>query len=133
MKTILRSIAIFTFILYFLPQMIPGLTIHGGFVSLLIGAVTLAFMFLIIKPILTIISFPVNLVTMGLFSIVTNAFILYLLTVVVTDITIDAFTYNRVEFLGIIIPKLQFNTFFAYLYTAFVLAIINSGIRWLIK
>jgi putative membrane protein len=133
MKTILRSIAIYVGALYFLPQLIPGFTLEGGIVTLFIGAITLALMFLIIKPILNIISFPVNLVTMGLFSIVINAFILYLLTVVVTDITVSPFHYPRFEILGVIIPRIDFNTFIAYAYSAFVLACMNSAIRWLIK
>ncbi len=133
MKTVLRSIAIYTLALHFLPQIIPGFEIDGGFTTLFIGAATLAAMFLVIKPILTIISFPVNLITMGLFSIVINAFILYLFTIIMTDITISPFTYNKVEIMGFIIPEIYFNTFFAYTYTAFVLSCINSGIRWLIR
>lgn len=132
MKTVLRSIAIYTLALYFLPQMIPGFTIEGGFITLIIGATTLAIMFLVLKPILTIISFPVNILTMGLFSILTNAFILYLLTVLVPDITVQPFTYARVEILGFITPRIEFNTFFAYVYSAFILASINGVIRWLI-
>ncbi|MBA3724012.1 MAG: phage holin family protein [Candidatus Levybacteria bacterium] len=133
MKTILRSIAIYLFALYFLPQIIPGLEINGGTTTLFIGATTLALMFLIIKPILTIISFPINIVTMGLFSIFINAFILYLLTVVVTDITVKPFTYERFNIAGFITPVIDFNTFFAYVFTAFVLAAINAIIRWLIE
>lgn len=133
MKTIIRASAIYLLILYFLPQMIPGFTIEGGIVTFLIGAFTLALMFLIIKPILTIISFPVNLLTMGIFSIFINALILYLLTVIIPDITIQPFIYNKLD-LGIaIIPKLEFNTFFAYVYTGFVIATIDSVIKWLIK
>lgn len=133
MRTILRSIAIYLFALYFLPQIIPGFTLEGGLITLFVGAATLALMFLILKPILNIISFPVNLITLGLFSIVVNAFILYLLTIVVPDITVQPFTYPRSEFFGIIIPTLSFNTFAAYAYSAFILAGINSIIRWLIK
>lgn len=133
MKTILRSIGIYLFALYFLPQMIPGFTLEGGFTTLIIGATVLAFMFLVLKPILNIISFPVNLLTLGLFSIVVNAFILYLLTVVVPEITVQPFSYPKFELAGFIIPKITFNTFAAYSFSAFVLACINSGIRWLIK
>lgn len=133
MKTIFRSIGIYLLALYFLPQMIPGFTLEGGIWTLFVGAATLAIMFLVLKPILNVISFPVNMVTLGLFSIVVNAFILYLLTVVVPEITVQPFSYPRFEFFGFIIPQITFNTFFAYAYSAFVLATINSAIRWLIK
>jgi putative membrane protein len=133
MKTILRSIGIYLLALYFIPQIVPGFTISGGFVTLLIGAVVLALMFMILKPILNIISFPVNMLTLGLFSIITNAFILYLLTILVPNITVQPFTYPREEFSGFIIPRISFNTFFAYTFSAFILSCINSGIRWLIN
>jgi putative membrane protein len=133
MKSILRSIAIYTFILYFIPQIIPGFTLQGDFLTLLIGAVTLALMFLILKPILNIISFPVNLLTLGLFSIVTNAFILYLLTILVPNITVVPFTYPKANIYGFITPVIFFNTFFAYLYSAFILSTINAAIRWLME
>jgi len=131
MKTILRNIAIYLLILYFLPQIVPGFTIEGGFVTFLMGALLLTLLFLIIKPILTIISFPINMITMGLFSTLINALILYLLTIVVPDITVQPFTYARLDLFGVIIPKLQFNTFFAYVYSALIIASINGAIKWL--
>lgn len=133
MRTVLRSIGIYLLALYFLPQLIPGFTIEGGFMTLIVGAVVLAAMFLILKPILSIISFPVNMLTLGLFSIIINAFILYLLTILVPDITVQPFSYPRTNISGFIIPHIFFNTFFAYTYSAFILSCINSGIRWLIK
>src|ERR1700733_1357891 len=117
MRTVLRSIGIYLLALYFMPLIVPGFTIEGGFMTLLVGAVVLALMFLILKPILNIISFPVNMLTLGLFSIITNAFILYLLTILVPNITVQPFTYPEAHFYGFITPRLEFNTFFAYAYS----------------
>jgi len=133
MKTITRNIAIYTFALYLLPKIIPGVHIYGGLITLFIGGIALALMFLILKPILNIISFPVNLLTLGLFSILTNVFILYLLTVFVTGISIDPFTYGKASVVGFTTPGIAFNTFFAYVYTSFVLSLIDSFISWLVK
>jgi putative membrane protein len=133
MKTILRSVGIYLLALYFIPQFVPGFTIEGGFTTLFIGAVVLALMSLVLKPLLNIISFPVNMLTLGLFSIIINALILYLLTILVPNITVQPFTYPRAHIYGFITPVIYFNTFFAYTYSAFILSCINSGIRWLIK
>lgn len=133
MKSITRSIIIYSFSLYFLPMLIPGLKISGGVLTFLIGGIALTLMFLILKPILNIISFPINLVTLGLFSIVTNAFILYLLILFVSDISIVPFTYPRLEVFGFVIPKISFSLFFAYIYTAFVLSFVDSFFSWLVK
>lgn len=133
MKTIIRNTAIYTFALYFLPSIIPGVEIDGGFVTLLIGGFALAMMFLVLKPILNIISFPINLLTLGISSIFTNALILYLLTIFVVDISIVAFTYHATTVFGFGIPTIEFNTFFAYVYTAFILSLIDSAISWLME
>lgn len=132
MKTIIRATAIYTFALYILPQWIPGLRINGDILLFLAGF-GLALMFLVLKPVLNIISFPVNIVTLGLFSVFTNAFILYLFTILVPDVSITSFTYPRTDIYGVILPSMTFNTFFAYLYTAFILAVVDSFINWLMK
>src|SRR5258708_40236687 len=111
MKTIIRKILTYIGALYFLPQLIPGIHISGGFTTLLIGGVTLALLFLILKPILNLISFPINLVTFGIFSLVINAVLLYLLTVFIKGIAITAFSYHNINFEGFSTPTLEFNTF----------------------
>lgn len=133
MKTLLRTVGMYMLSLYFLPGLIPGFTIEGGFPTLLLGGVCLALLFLLLKPILNIISFPVNVLTLGIFSLFTNAFILYLLTIFIPEITVQAFTYPTTEFFGFITPDIYFSMFFAYLYTAFVLACIDTFISWLSK
>jgi putative membrane protein len=132
MKTIIRNLTIYTFALFLLPQVIPGVHVVGGLATLFIGGLVLTLLFLILKPILNIIGFPVNMVTLGLFNIFINALLIYLLTVFVTEISITAFTYHRSTVLGFITPVFTFNTFFAYLYTAFILSIIDGFIRWLL-
>lgn len=132
-KRFVQNIAIYMYSLFVLPKFIPGVEIDGGFMTFLWGGVALAIMFMVIKPILNIISFPINLLTVGLFSIFTNAFILYLLTIFFTDISIKAFTYPSVHASGFVTPDIAFNSFFAYIYTAMVLAIIDSAIKWLMK
>jgi putative membrane protein len=133
MKTVLRNLSIYALILYFLPQIVPGLHMEGGGWTIFFGAIGLSILFLIIKPILTIITFPVNVITVGLFSVLINGLILYLLTIFIVEISIVPFTYEKANIFGFITPEIYFNTFFAYLFTAFVLATIDGVIRWLIE
>lgn len=131
MKTILRRIAIYTFILFLLPALIPGVKIIGGLETLFIGGTALALMFLVLRPVLTIISFPINLLTLGLFSVITNAFILYLMTRFVEGITISPFAYSAISFRGFTTPEIFFNFYFAYAFTAFIISLIESALAWL--
>jgi uncharacterized membrane protein YvlD (DUF360 family) len=133
MKTLFRRVFIYTFGLFLMQLVIPGVNIAGGFWTMLLGGVLLALMFLILKPVLNLLTLPINLMTAGLFSIFTSALILYLLTVFVGSITVEPFVYPRIDLLGVIIPKLTFNTFLAYIYSAFVLSFIDSFLSWLMS
>jgi putative membrane protein len=132
-KRFVQNIAIYMYSLFVLPKVVPGVEIDGGFMTFLWGGVALSVMFMIIKPILNIISFPINMLTLGLFSTFTNAFIIYLLTIFFTEISVKAFTYPSTHMWGFVTPDIDFNTFFAYIYTAIVLAIIDSAVKWLMK
>lgn len=131
MKTIIRRIAIYSFTLYVLQFLIPGVEIAGGLETIFVGGAALALMFLVLKPILNIISFPVNLLTLGLFSIVTNGFILYLMTRFVEGVSISEFSYESLSYVGFVTPRIDFNIYFAFIFTAFVISIIESFLSWL--
>lgn len=133
MKVLIRYLVIYTVILFFLQIIIPGLMIHGGFITYIIGGAGLTFMFLIIKPILNIISFPINFLTLGLFSILTNGLIIYVLTSFIPNISISAFSYKATNLYDFEIPKISFNVFFAYIYSSFMLSFIDSFIKWLMR
>lgn len=133
MKKILRGLLIYTLILYFLPQIIPGFHIDDGFITLFIGGAFLALMFLVLKPIINIISLPINLITVGLFSLFINTLLIYILTVFISGISISPFDYYRMDFLGFTTPRIHFSLIFAYLYTSFILTILESFTLWLIK
>ena len=131
MKAIIRNIAIYTFALYLLPSIIPGVEISGGLLTLLVGGFALTLLFFIIKPILHVISLPVSILTLAIFSTITNLIVLYILTIFISGISIVPFSYPKTEILGFITPKIYFNMFFAYVYTAFVLSFIDAFISWL--
>lgn len=133
MKAFTRGIVVYSLSLYFVPMFIPGFKISGGFLTYLIGGIALALMFLILKPILNIISLPINILTLGLFSFFTNVIILYLLVMFVSGIHIVPFTYPKFEILGLVIPKISLSLPFAYIYIAFVLSFIDSFFSWMIK
>ncbi len=133
MKTLLRTVALYLLILYFLKTLIPGFSISGDFSVYLVGAFTMTVLFLIFKPILNFISLPMNMISLGLSSFFINALLIYLLTILIPHISLTAFTYERLDLGFVIIPKTTFNTFFAYLYTGFLVSCMDGCIKWLIK
>ena len=133
MKGLIRNTVINSISLAVLDLVIPGVTIHGGLKTYILSGFILSLLLKIIKPILNILSLPLNMVTLGLFSFFTNSIILYLLTVIETDISIKAFTFNGYTVAGFVVPVMHFNTFFAFILTAAILSVIISFFDWLLQ
>ena len=133
MKSILRRIVFYAVSLFLTSQIVTGLTISGGVGTYFIGAAALSVLFLIVKPILSIVTLPLNIITLGLFSFLINSVILYLLTIFVPDISISAFTFKGFDFAGFVIPSFSINTFFAFIVASILLSFIVGFLRWLTK
>lgn len=133
MKNFFRNTLFNSFALYFISQILSGVTIYGGLPTYIIGGLALTLLFLIVKPVLNILALPLNLVTLGMFSFFTNVVIFYLLTVFVMDIRITAFTFQGYSYAGFVVPKIYFNVLFAFIVTAFLQSVIVSFLEWLIK
>ena len=116
-----------------LTLVLPGVKITGGIPTFIIGGIVLSLMFLIIKPILNIITLPLNFITLGSFSFFINVIILYLLTVFVPSISISSFAFSGLKFAGFIVPKLYINTFFSFVLASLLLSLIFTFLTWLIK
>jgi len=89
-------------------QILPGVVVSPFSVAFIVGACLTLFN-MVIKPILSILTLPLNLLTFGLFSLVINSAIFWYLGTLVTGFTVDKFS------------------------TAFIGAILVSVINWLFK
>jgi len=100
---IILSVAVFA-----TTKIISGITVDPIWVALIVGAcLTLFNMF--IKPVINILTLPINLITLGLFSLVVNGILFW--------------------YLGTLIKGFQVTTFSA----AFVGALLVSIINWVLK
>lgn len=69
---------------------LPGVTVTG-IVPVLILAVVLGIINAFIKPILTVITLPLSIVTLGIFSLILNTLLILLAEAVVPGFDIDGF------------------------------------------
>jgi len=69
---------------------VPGVDIDS-FLTALIAAVVLGILNTFIKPILVILTLPINIVSLGLFTIVINVFIIMLASSMVSGFHVDSF------------------------------------------
>ena len=78
---------------FILAQILPGITVNGNIFTALMVAVLLAIMDATIKPLLIILTFPVTILTLGLFLFVINACIILAAAYFITDFKVDGFWY----------------------------------------
>ena len=133
MRTILRNIFFYSFSLFLLTQIMDGVKVSGDITSYILGGVILYLLFSILKPILNIISLPLNFLTLGLFSFLINVIILYILTVFAPNIAITSFLFKGLSFAGFTIPRVFVSTFFAYVLASFFLSAIIGFLTWITK
>lgn len=67
---------------------VPGFHV-ADFTTALLAAVVLGVVNTFIKPILSFISLPLTIITLGLFAFVINAIVLFIVSAVVKGVTID--------------------------------------------
>ncbi len=69
--------------------LIPGFVVNEGLKGLVIAGVVLGLLNLIVKPILKFISAPIIILTLGIFSLIINAFLLWLVSYLLDFVNIQ--------------------------------------------
>lgn len=76
--------------IFFTPYVVHGITVNS-FLTAVIVAAALAFINLTIKPIIKILTLPINILTLGIFSLVLNGFFFWILARLITGFDILTF------------------------------------------
>ncbi|MBT4936654.1 phage holin family protein [Candidatus Peregrinibacteria bacterium] len=109
-------------VLWGITQILPDyILIKGGVVAFLVSGLFLGLLNTLIKPLLKLIALPLIVLTAGLFSIVINAFLLFVLEYASNIFTIGGMSFD-----------IQ-GGFIAYAIVSFVLTVMNEVAHWLIK
>lgn len=72
-------------------NLVPGITHTGGWATILLVAVVWSVITLVIRPVLSILTLPITIITFGLFSLVLNAFLFYAMTWIVPGFEVAGF------------------------------------------
>src|ERR1700704_4998479 len=131
MLGIIRSILFYSVGLFLLSLCLPGLHIRGGIEMYILGGVALTVMNILIKPLLHIISLPVTIITLGLFSFIINAGILFLLTKFIPQISIRAFTLPSYAYKMVHTPQIALSLPLSFLFISFMLSFLVTILQWI--
>jgi putative membrane protein len=77
--------------LYLANLWVPGFAVMGNWQGYIIAGIVLGLLNLIVRPLLKIITFPIILISLGLFMIVINALILWLAAQLTGYIVIESY------------------------------------------
>lgn len=85
-RWIILSLAIFA-----TPYIIKDIHVDGIVTALIVGAV-LVFINMTVKPIVKLLTLPLNILTLGLFSLILNGLFFWFVAKLISGFTIDTFT-----------------------------------------
>lgn len=95
-----------------LPYIVPGISVEG-FGTALVLALLWGLVNITIKPILVILTLPINVITFGIFTFIINGFLLWLL--------------------GGIVKGFEVQGFWVAVLGALVISVINAVVQWSLR
>lgn len=131
MKSLIRSLVINLAALQVAIMIIPGITNDGDFNTVIWAILVLAVMNLLIRPLISLLFLPINLLTLGAFRWLINVIVLFLLTLIVKDLNVSSFMFNGFQYQGFIIPSLQISKFWTLVSASATISITNAFLFWL--
>ncbi|HPS40575.1 MAG TPA: phage holin family protein [Candidatus Woesebacteria bacterium] len=111
MKKFIKATIISILTIAILSWFFPNIN-YSSSLTLIIAGVVLTLLEKLLAPLLKVLFLPINIVTLGLFSLVINVFVLYMATYLV-----PGFVINNVVIFG-----LHFNQFFSLLFASFLIS-----------
>lgn len=87
---ILLSLALSTLAVFIAAHILPGVRIDGWFTALIV-AVVMGIINTFLRPILLILTLPINILTLGLFTLVIMALCVMLASAIVPGFHVDSF------------------------------------------
>lgn len=90
MKTILRVLGTAVAVALTV-NVVPGISISGGWETLIIVAVVWSIIVAVIRPVLRLLTLPITIITLGLFSFILNALLFWAMTLIVPGFYVSGF------------------------------------------
>lgn len=128
MKRFFRFVVYHVFALWFVNAVIPSLAISGNLWGMLSAGLVLTMMMLLVKPLLSLIFFPINVLTLGLFGWFVNVIVLYLWTVLVPNVHLSPWVFPGISSAGFIIPEIQLSYTWTLIVISFLITVIVTAL-----
>lgn len=124
MKRFLRSVVFHVFALWLTSALIPTLVIAGNLWGMLSAGFTLSIMMVLLKPLISLILLPVNILTLGLLAWFVNVIVLYLWSVFVPQVTLRPWIFPGLSWGGFVVPTVSIS----YTWTLIIVSLVITTI-----
>lgn len=129
MKKFLRSVVFHVFALWLTSTLIPSLSISGNAWGMLSAGFMLTVMMVLLKPLVSLIFLPINLLTLGLLSWLVNVVVLYLWTVFVPNVLLTPWVFPGMNAGGFTVPSAPLSMPWTLVVVALVIMFIVSALE----
>jgi len=102
-----------------------------GAKTILFTAGVLAIANIFARPLVKLVMLPVNILSLGMLSWLSNVFILYLTLYIVPGFIISPFSFVGLEYQGFTIPAWDFSYFWTIVLVSFLISSVYSVISWI--
>ena len=133
MKKHLRSWFIILISLSITNYLVGVFGFSQGLKTLVSVALALTVFESVVKPIVKLLLLPINILTLGMARWLINVIGLYLVTIVVPGFSISPYQFPGLNYNGFSAPTVNFSLFWTYVIVSFLLNLVISLVRWIIK
>ena len=133
MKKYLRLYIYNLIALWLADSLLEGIRFKEGYRTLAATALGLTLVNLLIKPLLSLLLLPFNIITLGAFRWLVNVVTLYMVTLLIPQFEISGFNFPGVSFHGFIILPVYISQFWTLVITSFLISLAVSFLMWVNK
>lgn len=131
MRKLLRHYLIFVTSIFLSAKVLPGVSYGNDLLILAKASLLLSLVHMFVRPIVNLVSLPINILTLGLFSFFVNGLMLYLVTLLMPVFKVTAFHFPYLD-LGILrINSFYISSFMSFIIVALLISTVRNFFIWL--
>ena len=126
MKTLLRRLLLYSLVIFTAALILPGLSYSNDPEVLALAASTLVLVNLLVRPLVKLITLPINFFTLGVFSWLINVLMLLLVTKLIPGFSVSAFALSGFKYGSLVVPSIEVPLFWSYVLASFTISFLMS-------
>lgn len=131
MRSALRVVIFNATAIWLTSLVVTGLDYRRDLKTLLWASLALGLVNAVIKPLVKIVALPINFLTLGAFSWLISALMLYLVTLAVPGFTIKPFHFTGYNWQGFTVPAMSLTKFWATVAASLGVSTLANFFSWL--